>query len=142
MVPLSPAAINHQYWWWNEHEVLKSVHIFRYTSVSDLDKYVTKACETGKFGCADAERSDGPGAAMVDVLGCLPDAIRVHLYGLPWRAGPPAAGCHQDPEGAIIRLAATGKVGSRVQGSTTKSVGVLQYPLEDYALIDARSETC
>lgn len=55
---------------------------------------------------------------MVDVLGCLTDNVRVHLYGLPWPAGAPAAGCHQDPEGAIIRLAATWKVGFRVQGLT------------------------
>ena len=48
---------------------------------------------------------------MVDVLGCLGDDIRLHLYGLPWPAGTPATRYHSDAEGAIVRLAAKWKVG-------------------------------
>lgn len=57
--------------------------------------------------------SDGhaDGAAVVDVLGCLPDNVRLHLYGLPWTTAAPSRGCHSDAEGAIVRLAATWKVG-------------------------------
>lgn len=55
---------------------------------------------------------------MVDVLGCLADNIRVHLYGLPWLAGGPPAGSHSEAEGAIVRLAAKWKVGSSREGST------------------------
>ena len=49
---------------------------------------------------------------MVDILHCLDDNVRVHLYGLPWRAkvheglGNP----HNDAEAALVRQAAAWKV--------------------------------
>ena len=58
--------------------------------------------------CQVRVRPDG--AAVVDVLGCLSNSARVHLYGLPWPLVVPPNGDHQDPEGAIIRLASTSRV--------------------------------
>ena len=51
-------------------------------------------------------------AAMVDVLQCLDDDVRVHLYGLPWRAklNEDADNLHDDAEAALVRRAAVWKV--------------------------------
>jgi hypothetical protein len=51
-------------------------------------------------------------AAMVDILQCLDDDVRVHLYGLPWRAKlkEDAHDPHDDAEAALVRRAALWKV--------------------------------
>ena len=53
-----------------------------------------------------------PYAAMVDTLDCLDDTVRVHLYGLPWRAKAKEGldNKHDDAEAALVRQAAVWKV--------------------------------
>ena len=49
---------------------------------------------------------------MVDILQCLDDNVRVHLYGLPWRAKKKddVDHPHDNAEAALIRQAAVWKV--------------------------------
>ena len=51
-------------------------------------------------------------AAMVDILQCLDDDVRVHIYGLPWRAKVVEGldNLHNDAEAALVRKAAVWKV--------------------------------
>lgn len=49
---------------------------------------------------------------MVDILQCLSDDARVHIYGLPWRAkvNEGLENPHNDAEAALVRQAAVWKV--------------------------------